>query len=340
MTDLIETFKAMLATEPALLDMTDHVIGSGDRLRHRRRRTVAAAVGAAALIGTGTAVPLALRGDGRRAQSLTVGRPHPHTVVPVAASNAYPAEATAALCAAGLHPLYVTAPPITGADTGINGYAVTSLSPPPGSKVRAGSTVRISLAESANGGPASPVVTTSTTVPSVTGLDVNKALSVITALGLHADVTVSAPTGSLQVTGQTPAAASQAPGGSTVTLRVGQAGTAGCPAGTGSTVPSVVGAPASTGLARLQAAGVQKISFDARRSREPLGQIIHQTKHLSDTNGRLASVELTVSAGVDPTARYVTVPGIGTCQLDDVQTKRGQPCIGGPVLAMVMSAKR
>jgi beta-lactam-binding protein with PASTA domain len=149
--------------------------------------------------------------------------------VPRSAANAYPAQATAALCNAGLHPLYLTAPKLAHADIGINGYAVRSISPGPGSEVKAGSDVTIRLNLSANGGPGWSGPRPRSVVPNVDGLDVNQALDKITNLGLFATVIATTPTGALTVTRATPSAGTTVAGGSTVVLHVGMVGSQGCP---------------------------------------------------------------------------------------------------------------
>jgi hypothetical protein len=92
------------------------------------------------------------------------------TRVPIAAVIFFPMIRSP--CAAGLHPLYVSAPALRHVDVGYNGYAVMSANPAPGSSVQAGSVVDMVLVTDVNAGaiPRSrPAV-----VPSVIGLDVNK----------------------------------------------------------------------------------------------------------------------------------------------------------------------
>lgn len=152
---------------------------------------------------------------------------HPTVKVPASVANQYPSDATAALCAAGLRPVFVSAPAIRGAGPGVNGYAVKSVHPGFGIQVKPGSAVAVRLVESVNGlvhdghGP-------SAVLPNVTGLDVNKALSEITGLGLQANITVATPTGALQVTSQEPASGTTVPGGSAVELHIGKVGSKGC----------------------------------------------------------------------------------------------------------------
>jgi beta-lactam-binding protein with PASTA domain len=152
---------------------------------------------------------------------------HPTVKVPASAANQYPSDATAALCAAGLRPVFVSAPAIRDAGLGVNGYAVQSVHPGFGSEVKPGSAVEVRLVESVNGlvyhGHGSSAV-----LPDVTGLDVNKALREIARLRLQVNLTVATPTGALQVTTQEPAAGTSVPGGSTVVLHVGKVGSTGC----------------------------------------------------------------------------------------------------------------
>lgn len=151
-----------------------------------------------------------------------------NVVVPRSAANAYPAEASAALCRVGLHPRYLRAPALVQADVNINGYAVTSLSPGAGEKVRSGSVVDVTLNPSVNGGPPLLGPRPRSAVPGVMGLDVNKALREITTLGLHANVIATTPTGTLTVTGVIPAPGTTVPGGSTVIVHVGTVGSDAC----------------------------------------------------------------------------------------------------------------
>jgi beta-lactam-binding protein with PASTA domain len=229
MTDLIETFEAMLAVEPDLRDIADQVMVDGQLLRRRRRRIVlTTAVAVAAIVGAAVVVPLALNAGNPSTQTLTSHVPHPHTVVPAAAANAYPAQATAALCRAGLRPVYVSAAPIAGADEGVNGYAVRTISPMPGQKAPVGSTVTLTLVESVNGGGPFPGPLPTAVVPNVKGFDINKALADLTMAGVLVNVTVATPTGSLRVTGETPAPGSIVGDSATVTLKVGEPGSQGC----------------------------------------------------------------------------------------------------------------
>jgi beta-lactam-binding protein with PASTA domain len=151
-----------------------------------------------------------------------------NVTIPVSASNASPAKATAALCALGLRPVYVGAPSLHQADTGVNGYWVKLTDPKPGSHVSAGSVVDLTLVPDYNlGGLDQPQ--RQPAVPDVTGLDINQALFNVTKLGLLANVITASPTGSLLVTRESPAPGATVRGGSTVTLQVGRAGSQGCP---------------------------------------------------------------------------------------------------------------
>jgi beta-lactam-binding protein with PASTA domain len=151
-----------------------------------------------------------------------------HVAVPRSATNAYPAQATAALCNAGLQPIYLTAPTLRHADIGLHGYAVRSISPAPGSEVKAGSVVTVRLILSANGGPGWSGTRPRSVVPNVNGLDANKALGEITTLGLFGTLIATTPTGALTVTGETPSAGTTVRGGSTVVLHIGKVGSQGC----------------------------------------------------------------------------------------------------------------
>jgi beta-lactam-binding protein with PASTA domain len=147
--------------------------------------------------------------------------------VPAAAANAYPSDATAALCAAGLRPVYVSAPTLDAADANVNGYAVASVHPSFGSKVKPGSAVEVRVTESVNGGPGA-VHRPSAVLPNVAGLEVNAALRELTRLGLRVRVTAATPTGALVVTSEEPAAGESIPGSSTVDLHIGQVGSKAC----------------------------------------------------------------------------------------------------------------
>jgi beta-lactam-binding protein with PASTA domain len=149
--------------------------------------------------------------------------------VPATVTNNYPAQASAALCAAGPRPLYVTAPPILRADSNTNGYAVKTAAPIAGNEVATGSTVRISLAVSSNGGGPWTGTRPSAVLPSVIGRDANQAISDLTLLGLHVNVRTTTPTAALTVTQQIPTAGTHVRGGSIVTIRVGQRTSRACP---------------------------------------------------------------------------------------------------------------
>ncbi|HEX3823017.1 MAG TPA: PASTA domain-containing protein [Mycobacteriales bacterium] len=232
MTDLIETFEAMLVVEPDLRDIADRVMVDGRVLRRRRRRIVlTTAVAVAAVVGAAVVVPLTLEAGKSSSQTLSSRVTHPRTVVPGTAANNYPAQATAALCRAGLRPLYVSAAPITGADESVNGYAVRAISPAPGQTVPAGSTVTLTLAVSVNGGPPSADPLPTAVVPNVKGLNINTALNDLTRANVLVNVTVATPTGSLRVTSETPAPGSIVGDSATVTLKVGDPGSQGCRAG-------------------------------------------------------------------------------------------------------------
>jgi PASTA domain len=231
MNDLVETFEAMLGSEPGLPDITDEVMVAGQRLRRRRRLSAAAAVIAVAgVIAGAVAVSLAFWGGGASTRHMTLGRPGtPRDAKVLADINTDPLRATAALCSVGLRPLYVSVPPLDRADENVNGYAVKAVSPKPGSEVKAGSVVELKLSADING--AGPWVgpKPAAQLPNVTGLDINSALVKLTTLGLLVNVNPTTPTAALLVTSETPAAGTNVPGGSTVTLRIGAVGSQGCP---------------------------------------------------------------------------------------------------------------
>lgn len=137
-----------------------------------------------------------------------------------AVTPGYVEPAVAALRADGLRVAIPSVPPIQGADASTNGYGVASQDPEPGARVPPGTLVVIRIAVSVNGGPGGlgpPGV-----VPRLTGIDVNRAISLATSHGLR--VTVEPPehvVGSLAVTGQSIAAGTQVATGDTVILRIG-----------------------------------------------------------------------------------------------------------------------
>ena len=158
----------------------------------------------------------------------SAGVPSAVTTVPAAAASGYPLDVTSALCAAGLHPVFVSTPPITHADRNINGYAVASASPGPLDGVASGSAVQIHLIVSANAGGPWPEATVTSVLPRVIGMDVNTAIATLTSDGLFVDVTSASPTGTMVVATQAPAAGATVPRSSTVTLTVGGLNSDGC----------------------------------------------------------------------------------------------------------------
>lgn len=152
----------------------------------------------------------------------------PKVAVPRAVQNAYPADAIAALCSAGLNPLIVSAPPIKGAGPNVNGYAVKAVIPPVGSAVPRGSAVQLQLVTSVNGGQHLPGKKRQIAMPDVVGIDVNQAIELLTSHGLKVDATTNALVTSLDVTKQSPGPNSPVDTGSTVTLSVGSQSGSGC----------------------------------------------------------------------------------------------------------------
>ena len=136
-------------------------------------------------------------------------------------TNRYPAEAGTALTAAGLRLRVSAVPAITGAGTGINGYAVSAQDPAPGTRVAGGDSVALTLVVSANGGGFPPLVPDPATLvrlPSVIGLDPNAAIAQLAQLGVLVDLRATGERTVLAVTSQTPSAGSQVAHGSHVTL--------------------------------------------------------------------------------------------------------------------------
>lgn len=158
----------------------------------------------------------------------STGSPGASTTVPAAAASGYPHDVASALCAAGLHPVFVAAPPIRHADRNVNGYAVASISPGPLDGVAPGSAVQVHLVVSVNAGGPWPAAPASTVLPPVIGMDVNTAIATLTADGLVVSVMTASPTGTMAVTTQAPAAGTTVPRSSTVTLTVGSPHSDGC----------------------------------------------------------------------------------------------------------------
>jgi beta-lactam-binding protein with PASTA domain len=231
MSDLRDTFDSMLLTEPDLPNIVDDVVQSGQRFRNHRRVTVlGVAAAAVVIVAVGIAVPLTIWGGNDGTQTVSPGGTRTGDItVPNGVVPAYPADASAALCKAGLRPLYVTAPTIRRADGNVNGYGVKSSSPPPGHQLKGGSVVDLTLVESVNGGgPWSPPHGMSV-VPNVSGIDINKAVGQITGQELKANLIPTTPTGTLLVTDESPAPGTSIPAGSIVTLQFGEVGSQGCP---------------------------------------------------------------------------------------------------------------
>jgi hypothetical protein len=100
-------------------------------------------------------------------------------------------------------------------------------------------------------------------------------------------------------------------------------------------VPAVVGLSGFTAVHRLLHADFWTIRFVAHASPQPLGTVLAQTPRggaaVPDT---AQSIRLTVSAGPNPSGRFITVPGIGTCTFTNPPSN--QPCVGGPILTKVV----
>lgn len=183
------------------------------------------------MMATKTGVPIAVILGLASLSSLaacSAGSPPALTTVPAAAASGYPLDVAAALCAAGLRPVFVSTPPITHADRNINGYAVASASPGPLEGVASGSAVQIHLIVSANAGGPWPAAPVTSVLPRMIGMDVNAAIATLTSDGLFVDVTTASPTGTMVVATQAPAAGATVPRSSTVTLTVGGLNNDGC----------------------------------------------------------------------------------------------------------------
>jgi PASTA domain len=137
-----------------------------------------------------------------------------------AVTPGYVEPAVGALRADGLRVAIPSVPRIQGVDGSTNGYGVASQDPEPGARVPPGTLVVIRIAVSVNGGPGGlgpPGI-----APHLTGIDVNRAISLATSHGLR--VTVEPPehiVGSLVVTGQSIPAGTPVATGDTVVLRIG-----------------------------------------------------------------------------------------------------------------------
>jgi hypothetical protein len=100
-------------------------------------------------------------------------------------------------------------------------------------------------------------------------------------------------------------------------------------------VPSVVSQSGDKALADLQQAGFKVVRFNATPNPTATGQVVSQNPAAGTMLLAHNRVLLTVSAGPHPTATEIFVPGISTCQMDQVPTSQ-PPCVGGPVLAKIM----
>jgi beta-lactam-binding protein with PASTA domain len=124
------------------------------------------------MLALGLVVLTAVAGCGSESKDTAVPE-----VVPL-----YVQDAVAKLERAGLRASILSAPEITEASLGINGYAVATQDPQPGVLVSRGSAVRLTLNPSVNGGPGG--VGPAGHVPDLVGLDVNRALGLAGAQGL------------------------------------------------------------------------------------------------------------------------------------------------------------
>ena len=111
------------------------------------------------------------------------------TTVPNVVPN-YVQNAIANLHHAGLRALIVAVPPIAKADLSVNGYAVSGQKPRAGTRVARGSEVRLTIAVSVNGGPGGLGKSGRVTVPKLTDLGVNRAITLAGESGLRATVVI------------------------------------------------------------------------------------------------------------------------------------------------------
>jgi PASTA domain len=127
------------------------------------------------------------------------------------------------LCAAGLKPQIVSAPPINHGGSGLNGYGVIKISPPSGASVPAGSVVQLKLGYDVNAGGIEASAPASSLVPKVLGLSVDQALISLVGLDYAVDVTVQTPADGLQIIAQDPEPGVRLAKNQTVTLVAGSA---------------------------------------------------------------------------------------------------------------------
>ena len=139
--------------------------------------------------------------------------------VPQAAPG-YVAPAIAALHADGLRTVISSVPSIRAADASVNGYAVASQTPARGERVPRGTLVVLQVAVSVNGGPGG--LGPAGTVPRLTGIDINRAMSLATSNGLRVTVRPPGhPVASLVVTSQSIPAGTVVTPGDTIVLAIG-----------------------------------------------------------------------------------------------------------------------
>jgi beta-lactam-binding protein with PASTA domain len=109
------------------------------------------------------------------------------TTVPDVTPN-YAPEAIAKLHEVGLEAEIQLIPPISKADLGVNGHGVARQVPAAGTRVAHGSSVRLTVQISENLGPGGLGTPTTTGVPNLIGLDINRAILLARQAGLRATV--------------------------------------------------------------------------------------------------------------------------------------------------------
>jgi beta-lactam-binding protein with PASTA domain len=156
------------------------------RRRIRQVRVPGAIVGLAALSLCGCA------GAGRTAAphvavtGLSPASVNGDRVIVPGVTPQYVQDGERAISSAGLRTVIAAIPPLEDVDGGVNGYSIVRQSPGAGTTVRAGSSVRVWVAMSANAGPGG--VGPPRSVPDLLGMPVNLAIAAATAAGLHVTV--------------------------------------------------------------------------------------------------------------------------------------------------------
>jgi len=136
------------------------------------------------------------------------------------ATPGYVAPAIAALHADGLRTVIPSVPPIHAADASVNGYAVAGQTPARAARVPRGTLVVLRVTVSVNGGPGG--LGPPGTVPDLTGLDVNRAMSFATSNGLRVTVRPPGhPVAALVVSRQSIEAGTAVKSGDVVVLTIG-----------------------------------------------------------------------------------------------------------------------